>query len=585
MLLSDFVNYLDRISGTPKRLEINQIMKELFVNNKEEIRILVYLIQGKVAPDYMGLEVGVSEKTIMKVVRKLTGASEKEEITLFAKTGDIGEMVEELISRGKQSSFFNEKITTEELYDILIKMTGIKGSGSTGTKEAILTDLLIRADKREAKYLVKIITGNLRLGVSDATIITALRMAFYPDGDQSMVEEIYNFHPDPAYLADLLIRGAPDLTTGPVPFIPIKVMLAERLPSLEQILEKMGGTAAFEYKYDGLRMQIHKQGNNVRTFSRGNEETTGQFPEIVNAVKKLNMESLIIDGEAVPYNIETGEIYPFQDVSRRRGRIYDLPEVSEEIPIVVFLFDIIYLEGKQLNRVPYVERRKILLETIGDNPNLKFATQIVTSDKGEAEKFFETAIESGCEGIVAKSMKEDSIYRAGNRGWIWIKFKRDYQSEIADSMDLAVIGAFYGHGRRKGNFGALLLGSYNREADIFESVCKIGSGFTDENLSEMKVIFSKLITDVKPNNVNSEMIPDVWIYPEKIIQIKGSEITLSPIHTCAKDMTGINGLAIRFPRFTGNWRNDKKIEDCTSSLEIFELFKMQKKTSYKEDSN
>jgi DNA ligase-1 len=585
MLLSEFVDYLDRISGTSKRLEMNEIMKQLFLEHRDEVDILAYLIQGKVAPDYSGLEIGISEKTVMRVLRNLTGATENEEISLFAKTGDLGEMAEELLSRGKQTSFFNEPLTLDEFFKILLKMTGVKGQGSSGTKEAMLTDLLIRSTNRESKYIVKIITGNLRVGVSDASIITALRLAFKPEIEQSEVEDAFNFHPDPAYVANLLLNDRINESAGPTPFIPIKVMLAERLQSLAQIIEKLGGIAALEYKYDGLRIQIHKRGNEIRTFSRGNEETTKQFPEIIETVRKVNADTVILDGEAVPVNSETGEIYPFQDVSRRRGRIYDLPEVSEEIPIMVFLFDIIYLNGVPLNGKSYTERRKMLLETVGENDRLKFATQIITKSSEEAEKFFETSIESGCEGIVAKSVQENSIYRAGNRGWLWIKFKRDYQNEISDTLDLVVIGAFYGHGRRKGSFGALLLASYNKERDMFESVCKIGSGFTDENLSEMKVIFSNLIIDKKPSNVDSEMMPDVWIYPEKVIQIKGAEITLSPVHTCAKELVGKNGLAIRFPRFTGTWRTDKKVEDCTSSVEIYELFKMQKKTSYKEDSN
>ncbi len=585
MLLSEFVDYLDRVSRTQKRLEMNEIMKQLFLEHRDEIGIITYLIQGKVAPDYSGLEIGISEKTIMKVVRNLTGAAEDEEISIFARTGDLGEMAEELLSRGRQTSFFNEPIGLKEFYNILLKMTGIKGHGSSGTKESMLTDLLIRSTKKEGKYIVKIITGNLRVGVSDASIITALRLAYLPESEQSDVEEVFNFHPDPAYVADVLINGKISESACPTPLIPMKVMLAERLQSLSQIIDKLGGRAALEYKYDGLRIQIHKNGDDIKTFSRGNEDTTKQFPEIINAVKEIKAESVIIDGEAVPVNSETGEIYPFQNVSKRRGRIYDLPEVSEEVPIVVFLFDIVYLNGEPLHRKAYTDRRRILTETIGENSRLKFANQIITGDAEEAERFFESSIESGCEGIVAKSVQENSIYRAGSRGWLWIKFKRDYQNEISDTLDLAVIGAFYGHGRRKGSFGALLLASYNKDSDMFESVCKIGSGFTDENLAEIKVMFSKLATEEKPSNVNAEMIPDVWIYPEKIIQIKGAEITLSPVHTCAKYLVRKNGLAIRFPRFTGTWRTDKKIEDCTSSVEIYELFKMQKKTGYKEDSN
>ena len=295
MLLSEFVDYLDRISGTSKRLEMNEIMKQLFLEHRDEVDILAYLIQGKVAPDYSGLEIGISEKTVMKVLRNLTGATENEEISLFAKTGDLGEMAEELLSRGKQTSFFNEPLTLDEFFKILLKMTGIKGQGSSGTKEAMLTDLLIRSTKRESKYIVKIITGNLRVGVSDASIITALRLAFKPEIEQSEVEDAFNFHPDPAYVANLLLNDRINESAGPTPFIPIKVMLAERLQSLAQIIEKLGGIAALEYKYDGLRIQIHKRGNEIRTFSRGNEETTKQFPEIIEAVRKVNADTVILD--------------------------------------------------------------------------------------------------------------------------------------------------------------------------------------------------------------------------------------------------------------------------------------------------
>jgi DNA ligase-1 len=585
MLFSDLVQYLNKISQTTKRLEITQILKDLFIDHKEEVETIVYLIQGRVAPDYIGVELGVSDKTILKVIRRLTSSKEDEEISLFSKLGDLGMVVEVLMAKGKQTSFFNESLSIDELYNLLWKIAQLKGSGSSITKEGILTDLYIRSSVEEAKYITKIISGSLRLGVSDATIVTSLRLAYRPEMEQNEVEEVYNFHPDAAFLAKLLLSNSLIENVGPTPEIPMKVMLAERLQSISEILTKLKGKAAFEYKYDGLRIQIHKKGEVVRTFSRGNEETTLQFPEIVESIKKLEIDSLIIDGEAVPFNTETGEIYPFQDVSRRRGRKYDLDQKKEEIPIVVFLFDIVYLRGKQLNKIPYIERTEILRSEIKESDRIKFAKQIITSDVTEAEIFFNSSIESGCEGIVAKSIEGNSIYRAGNRGWLWIKFKRDYQNELSDSLDLVVIGAFYGHGRRKGNYGALLLASYNGEGDVFESVCKLGSGFTDENLSELKVMFSDAVSLEKPHNVDSVMVPDVWIYPEKVIQIRGSEITISPVHTCSIGLIGKNGLAVRFPRFMGTWRNDKKAEDCTTSVEIYNMFKLQKKTSYKDDEN
>lgn len=585
MIFSKFVWYLDRISDTRKRLEINQILSELFLESPDQSGMHAFLLQGKLAPDYEGIELGVSDRTILKVVTSLTGKNEEEIFKSYAKSGDLGETVEEFMGQGKQTALFTEELTTEELFGIMRKMANRKGSGSSSQKEAFIKDLFIRAKKNESKYLTKIMLGNLRLGVSDATIITSLRLAFAPEMEQAEVEDMFNFHPDASYIASELMKKGSSIEASPVPMIPMNVMLAERLPSLREILEKMGGTASLEYKYDGLRLQIHKSGETIRTFSRGREETTLQFPEIVEAAKKLEVDSVILDGEAVPVNMETGEIYPFQDVSRRRGRKYDMEQMKEEIPIVAYLFDIVYLNGKPVHRLPYTERKKLLEQVVGDRERLRLATRIATESEQEAELFFESSISSGCEGIVAKNVTDSSIYRAGSRGWLWIKFKRDYQSELNDTVDLAVIGAFYGHGRRKGNFGALLLASYDKDSDMFQSVCKLGSGFTDDNLSELRPMLSSLEVKEKPSNVQSGMVPDVWIYPEKVIEVKGAEITISPVHTCAMNLTGGKGLAIRFPRFTGNWRNDKKVFDCTNTVEIFELFNMQKKTSYKDESN
>jgi DNA ligase I, ATP-dependent (dnl1) len=556
MLFAKFVEYLDRISGTRKRLEINQILSELFLESPTESGIHAFLLQGKLAPDYEGIELGVSDRTILKVVTALTGIKEEEIFKSYSRSGDLGETVKEYIGQGRQTSLFTEVLTTEELFNMMKKIAARSGSGSSAQKEAAIKNLFIRSDRNEAKYLTKIMIGNLRLGVSDATIISSLRLAFAPEMDQVDVEDMFNFHPDVSYVASQLMKSDGSHVSSPVPMIPMNVMLAERLPSLKGIIEKMGGTASMEYKYDGLRIQIHKCGGSLKTFSRGREETTSQFPEIIEAAKEIEAESIILDGEAVPVNLETGEIYPFQDVSRRRGRKYDMEQMKEEIPIVVYLFDIVYLNGEPVHRLPYNERRDLLERIIGDQDRLRIATRIVTDNDQEAERFFESSISSGCEGIVAKNVTDSSIYRAGSRGWLWIKFKRDYQSELDDTLDLAVIGAFYGHGRRKGHFGALLLASYDRDSDMFQSVCKLGSGFTDDNLAELRPMLSSYVVQEKPSNVESEMIPDVWIYPEKVIEVKGAEITVSPVHTCATKLTGGKGLAIRFPRFTGNWRNE-----------------------------
>ena len=265
-------------------------------------------------------------------------------------------------------------------------------------------------------------------------------------------------------------------------------------------------------------------------------------------------------------------------VSQRRGRKYDLDRLEADVPLVVFLFDVIYLNGEPLHRKPYLERRRILEGLFTPNDSFRTATQIVSDDPEEVQKFFDESINSGCEGVVAKNVSEQSIYRAGARGWLWIKLKRDYQSEFEDSLDLTVIGAFGGHGRRKGTYGALLMATYNKVTDVFESICKLGTGFTDDVLFALPAKFKDHIVPDKPARVESLLQPDVWIEPYFVMEIIGSEITVSPVHSCAfgKIEKGA-GLAIRFPRFTGKWREDKKPEDSTSTQEILEMFHDQKK--------
>ncbi|MCL6089736.1 MAG: ATP-dependent DNA ligase [Candidatus Thermoplasmatota archaeon] len=580
----DFIRVVDsftEMSNTRKRLELTEILVSLFTEAGEDLKKLVYLIQGKLAPDYEGIELGMADKLLIKGLSLISGKPEKDVEELFIKEGDLG-LVARLIAGGKsQNTLISQKLTVQYVYDSLMKLAKIKGEGSIKNKIGLFQDLVINSSPSEAMYITRIVSGKLRLGVSDATILDALVKAF-ADKDQAVsIEEAYNFHPDIGLIAEMLRNGEVSqvVKIGPAPMIPAKVMLAERLHEVRQILDKMGGTASFEYKYDGLRTQIHLKDGNVRIFSRGSEETTKNFPDIVkHTLETFSCTSCILDGEAVPYDSETGELYPFQTVSRRRGRKYDLDAKSKEIPVVVFLFDIIYLDGKELHREPYEARRKVLESLFTPNDHFKLANRLVSSDEDAIEKFFEQSISSGCEGIVAKNVSEDSVYRAGARGWLWIKLKRDYQSKFEDSLDLVVIGSFGGHGRRKGTYGALLMAAYNKESDTFESICKLGTGFTDEVLFNLPRKFEAIASRDKPARVESFMIPDTWFEPVHVLEIIGAEITISPVHACAYGVIEKGaGLAIRFPRFTGKWRDDKTPEDATTTSEIIQMYKMQKK--------
>ena len=585
MKFSEVSAKFTEMSKTTKRLELSSLLTDLFKSANTDLKKLVYLTQGQLGPDYYGIEMGMSSKLIIKALSQFSGINEKKIEESYAKKGDIGLVAEEVAKDKKQNSLFTEELTVDYIYDSLIKMSQVSGSGSIRNKIAIYLDIISNGTSEDALYVTRIINGKLRLGVSDATILDGLVNAFADKEMYDRIETAYNFHPDLGHLAELLQAGEIEkvLEIGPQPMIPSKVMLAERLPDLDEILGKMEGEAAFEYKYDGLRAQIHAEGGQVKIFSRGTEETTSQFPDIVKAFKNtFKCKSCILDGEAVPYNPETGELYPFQTVSQRRGRKYDLEKVSAEIPIVVFLFDIIYLDGESLASKPYPERRRILEGLFRENESFKMARSIVSGDHEEITRFFNESIADGCEGIVAKNINEDSIYRAGARGWLWIKFKRDYQAQLWDTLDLVVVGAFDGHGRRKGTYGALLMAVYNKKKDTFETLCKLGTGFTDEVLFNLPKKFSDLVRDSIPPRVESSIEADHWIYPETVMEIVGAEITLSPIHTCGYgEMEKEAGLALRFPRFSGRWREDKKPEDATTTEEVLEIFSEQIKSSQK----
>jgi DNA ligase-1 len=262
-----------------------------------------------------------------------------------------------------------------------------------------------------------------------------------------------------------------------------------------------------------------------------------------------------------------------------RRRKYGIEKAIEEYPVSLFMFDALYIDGEDLTLEPYPVRRKSLEKAIEESDRVKIAKHIITSDAKELEKFFLEAIENGCEGLVCKSVAEDSVYQAGARGWLWIKYKRDYKSEIRDTVDLVVVGAFHGRGKRARTYGALLLAAYNQEKDVFETVTKCGTGFTDEDLAKLPKMFEKYKINHKHPRVQSIIEAEVWFEPAVVIEILGAEITLSPVHVCAMDVIRKgSGLAIRFPRFTGNYRIDKAAEDATTAEEIVEMYKSQLKT-------
>jgi DNA ligase-1 len=572
----------EKIEATTKRLEMTDLLVDLLKNTpKDIIAKVVYLTQGKIYPDFVDLEIGVAEKLAIKALARASGMKESEIEENLKKSGDIGETTQNFLAKKKQVTFFQKTLTAERVYETLDKMAKTTGSGAVDSKMSLLAGLLSDASPKEAKYIVRTVMGNLRLGIADMTVLDALAIA-YGGGKEAreLVERAYNISSDLGRVANIVAeKGLEGIKKFQVlVFEPIRPMLAERLSSPEEILEKLGGKCIAEYKYDGERVQMHKKGDEVILFSRRLENISGQYPDAVDLVKDhVKAKEAILEGECVAMDLETGEMRPFQELMHRR-RKYGIERAMEQYPVSLFMFDALYVDGKDLTLEAYPVRRKALEKTIGKSDKVTVATHVTTSSAKELEAFFEEAIGNGCEGLMCKAIGKESVYQAGARGWLWIKYKRDYKSEMTDTVDLVVVGAFHGRGKRAGTYGALLLATYNPKVDTFETVTKCGTGFTDKDLANLLETMRKHVIPRKNSRVQSMLEADVWFEPAVVLEILGAEITLSPIHTCALDSIRKGaGLAIRFPRFTGKYRTDKAAEDATISAEVVEMYRGQLK--------
>ncbi|MEZ0346032.1 MAG: ATP-dependent DNA ligase [Infirmifilum sp.] len=593
---SVLVEFYEKIEATSSRLAMTDYLVTLF--KKTPLSVLdkvIYLTQGQLRPDYEGVELGVAEKLTLRAISKASGVSLKTVEELYKKTGDPGIVAEQLLSKPKQSSsllgFIGEEgvkreLTVSEVYNSLMKIALATGEGSQDTKINTLAGLLSDAKPKEAKYIVRTVAGRLRLGIADMTILDALAVAFTGSkSTRETLERAYTKRPDLGFIAVVLAtKGIEAIKNIRMEVgVPILPMLAERLSDPAEILEKLGGECLAEYKYDGERVQAHRKGDKVWLFSRRLENITSHYPDVVNYMLTLKAEEFIVEGEIVAYNPDTGDMLPFQELMHRR-RKYDVKKAMEEYPVRVYLFDIVYLNSEELIEKPLPERRKIL-ESLRpeDNENVLLSKAKLVNNVKDLMLFFEEAISEGCEGVMCKSTSAESVYQMGARGWLWIKFKRDYRMEMTDTVDLVVVGGFHGRGKRAGTFGALLMAAYDPESDTFKTVCKVGSGFTDEDLANLPKLLEPYRIPHRHPRVVSKLDADVWFVPAVVLELIGAEITLSPLHTCALGkIEPDSGLAIRFPRFTGRFRFDKKPEQATTEAELVEMYKSQRKTVVQE---
>jgi DNA ligase-1 len=574
----------EKIEATTKRLEMTDYLAQLMMlAPKAIIDKVVYLTQGKLYPDFVSTEIGIAEKLAIQAVAKATGKHENEISEDLAKTGDVGETAQKFLATKTQATLFEEAaLTVEEVYEILDVIAKASGAGSTDKKLSLLAGLLTRAKPQEAKYIVRIVTGSLRVGIADMTVLDALAIA-YGGGkaSRSVLERAYNISSDLGRVAETVAEGGlKEIADFNVRLgSPIRPMLAERLGSIEGILEKLGGRCRAEFKYDGERVQVHKRDNDVILFSRRLENITSQYPDVVVLVKEfIKARDVIVETECVAIDLETGELRPFQELMHRR-RKHGVSKAIAEYPVSMFVFDALFVDGDDYTLKPYETRHRKLEEIVVASDQVHCAESVIVNNVADLERFFEGAVEAGCEGLICKSLSEDSVYQAGARGWMWIKYKRDYKSEMTDTVDLTVVGAFHGRGKRAGTYGALLLAAYNPKKDMFETVTKCGTGFTDDDLEKLPRMMKEHQIRNKSPRIESTLEADIWFEPYVVLEVLGAEITLSPTHTCGmNEIRQGSGLAIRFPRFTGNYRIDKSARDSTTNQEILEMYRNQLKS-------
>jgi DNA ligase-1 len=575
-VVADAYAKLESISG---RNEMTEVMAALLIATpKDELRRLVYLTQGKLRPDYEGVELGLAEKMALRVISTATGLPSHIVYDAYIKAGDIGTATEQLLRKKSQETLYSETLTLGRVYSTLLRMAGQSGVGSVEVKLKELVSLLNDASPQEAKFIMRTVTGQLRLGAADYTVLDAAAVAFLGGKqERAKVERAYNVHPDLGFVVEAVaLKGLKGLRAAKVEVgVPIRPMLAERLESAKAIVKKMGEKEVVsEYKLDGERLQIHKSGVKVVLFSRRLEVITGNYPDAVDLVRKYVLaKRAILEAEVVAINEDTGEYLPFQELMHRR-RKYGVDQAVVEYPIALNFFDLLLAGETDFTGESYSVRRRKMETVVETTERTRLVPALTSSDPEVIESFMEDAIQNGCEGLVVKD--PESTYRAGAREFAWIKLKREYRSELTDTIDLPIIGAFHGKGRRAGRYGTYLLGAYDDKRGLFTSVAKVGTGFSDEDLEKIPRLLKPLETSVKPQNVESKMVPDVWFRPGLVIETIASELTLSPIHTAAMGLVRRgSGISLRFPKFTGKIRDDKRAEDATTVQEIVEMYTSQ----------
>ena len=549
MEFSKIAEAFEKLDQTQKTLEKTDILAELYEESGEQLPQVVLLCTGTPFPAWKDLDLGVSSKTLVKIISKATGRSEDEVEKEWKEQGDLGLAAETMVEKKTQQRLMTQEITVEKAFDRMQKVAemeseGLNSSVNQDKKQKELADLISSSEPREAKYLARIIINNLRLGVGEGTIRDALSEAFFDGEHVEQIQQAYDFSNDFAEVAKACTEGLEALDSLELElYRPVKSMLAKNVDTIEEGFEEVGRPASINYKYDGMRAQIHVKDGEVKVFTRRLDDVTEQFPDVVEAVEEnIESENCILDTEVVGYDPEDGGMIPFQKLSKRIKRKYDIQKLKQEIPVEVRPFDLIYLDEPILKR-PYSERWKKLKSIVNEEEKeLRLVDYAQTSEEEKVGEMQQKSLSEGHEGIMMKNMEAE--YKPGNRVGYMVKLK-----PVMETLDLAIVGAKWSEGRRSDWLGRLFLGCYDEENDEYLEVGKMATGLTDEQFKEITEKLKPLITNEEGRKVD--------VRPEVIVEVEYEEIQESPTYS--------SGYALRFPRMK-QFREDKEQADSLEKV-------------------
>jgi DNA ligase-1 len=567
MKYSKLCEIYQQLEKSPSRLKKTEILAKFLDSIKEKIEenpSIIYLLQGRVWPDYEEKEFGISGQISIKAISKASGKTESEVIKKWKKIGDLGEVAQDLIKNKSQATLFSSALTTEKIISNLKKLPEMEGKGAIEKKIGLISELLANASEIESKYIIRTLLNDLRIGVGSGVLRDAIVESCLEKEDKEsteLVQSAYDKITDFQLVFKKAIKGKEALRKIEFgPGQPLKVMLALKAENIEDGFERckdQDGKIALEFKYDGFRMLINKdEGGVIRIFTRRLDEVTKQFPEVKEYVQKfIKAKTFIIDAEAVGYDKKTKKYLPFQNISQRIKRKYDIEKISQELPVEINAFDLLYINGESLIELPFKTRAEKLREIIKDEKyKLRSSEQLITSSNEQAEKFYKKALEEGEEGVMIKNL--NSPYKPGARVGYMLKLK-----PTSNEFDLVIIGAEYGTGKRAGWLTSFDLGCRDSDTGEILEIGKVSTGIKEK--SEEGTSYEILTGLLKPL-ITSESEKTVKIKPKVVVTIVYQEIQKSPSYS--------SGYALRFPRFS-SLREDRSIEDIASIYEIEREFK------------